>query len=125
MWSYLRGREPGPDVKIDREAAGYAIYQRLGCARCHGASLRGTHKAPPLLELARHHDAEGLLRYLENPDSAQIVDPRLNRLDTQFSKHEMPSYPLRIEAAQTLLNFLLAPSIADSADVNDGQNLRH
>jgi hypothetical protein len=118
-----RRPEANWQVQINQQAPGYTLYRRLGCHRCHGTLLQGTHKAPPLLELARHYDADGLLRYLENPDSAQIVDPRLNRLNVEYSKHDMPSFPLRVEAAQRLLNFLLAPSSADSVHVDERQNL--
>lgn len=117
-------RSDSPRPRIDRQAEGFGLYQRLGCRRCHGNELQGSHKAPPLLALAAHYDSSGLIRYLENPDSAQTADPRLNRLDLEYSKHEMPAFPLHPKAAQTLADFLLAPSIADSANVNAGQNLR-
>lgn len=118
-----RTQQANARFQVDREAPGYPLYQRLGCHRCHGILLQGTLKAPPLWELAHHYDTDGLLRYLDNPDSAQIVDSRPSRLDAQFPKHDMPSFPLRVEAAQTLLNFLLAPSSTENADVDERQNL--
>jgi hypothetical protein len=120
----LNQRTEGARFEVDRASEGYVLYQRLGCPRCHGNTLQGTHKAPSLREVAKHYDQNGIAQYLANPDSAQQVDPRLSRLNEEYSKHEMPSFPLHPEASETLANFLLAPTSGGNADVNDEQNLQ-
>jgi hypothetical protein len=104
------GGGDSPQRAIQKQGAGYRIYQAAICHRCHGSALEGGPKAPALLQLNEHFDAARLNRYLVEPDSMQASDPRLRALDERYTSFEMPSYAmLDSTARRQLVEFLLSP----------------
>lgn len=100
-----RAKEPA--VRLNEDHPGYVLYTKLECFRCHGPRLRGSPKAPPLLDLAEHWDIERLARYLQDPDSTIAHNPRLLEQARSYRYTPMPEYDLDPELLRTVADFVL------------------
>ena len=95
--------------EVDRSRAEYRTFVNLGCLRCHGPDLAGTHKAPHLAGLDRNWTPEQLTAFLKDPQPFRERDPRIRDLARQYAAHEMPAYDVVDSVLVDLVDFLLAP----------------
>jgi mono/diheme cytochrome c family protein len=73
-------------------ADGAEIYRSQWCADCHGESLEGTFKGPPLADLAPHwYTPENLAEYLADPERFVQGTPRVRWLRWRYD-YDMPAY---------------------------------
>lgn len=81
------------------------LYERAGCAACHGADRWGTDQAPALQNLSKHWDVRGLAAYIAAPTEHR--DERLQQLAVEYEA-EMPGAGfLSQEQRESLAEWLL------------------
>ena len=100
-------RTSAPPAAVNEDHPGRALYMKLGCFRCHGISLEGTPKGPALVHATDHWDLDRLVRFLENPDSSAIADPRLAEQAHRFSQARMPAYRVHLDVLEQIAAFVL------------------
>ena len=94
-------------LRIPDDATPEVMYERAGCAACHGQDRWGTDKAPGLRELAAHWTVDQLAKYIAEPGEHR--DARLEELDRLYET-EMPgsgflSRPQREALAEWLMGY--------------------
>jgi len=90
---------------------GARLYATYGCASCHGGQGAGGTLAPPLADLGRYWDREGIADYLRDPRAWLAKDPRLEALQQRFSA-QMPAVSLPEEQRLMLADHVLQLSAA-------------
>ncbi len=93
--------------RIPDDATPEQMFERAGCASCHGADRWGTDKAPGLRELTAHWTVERLAAYIAAPSENR--DERLDALDQRYDS-DMPgsaflSQQQRTQLAEWLLGY--------------------
>lgn len=91
--------------EIPEDAAPAEMYERAGCATCHGADRWGTDTAPGLRELTAHWTVARLAAYIEAP--AEHRDDRLDALAERYSSEMPGNIALSTTQRQILAEWLL------------------
>jgi Cytochrome c len=83
------------------------MVANLGCADCHGASLEGTDKGPPLHYLNTNWTKVNLVKYLQNP--SQFMNfPRFVKYEEKYRKYLMPAYDsVNVETLEKVADYIL------------------
>ena len=88
-------------------ADGPTIYDYQNCANCHGATGEGKRLGPPLRDLGRFWEAEGLAGFLGDPEEWVGRNERLAGLKRAYSG-KMGRYDnLDLEQRRVLARWLL------------------
>lgn len=69
---------------------GLALANKIGCANCHGAELKGSGMAPSLVSVKEYWKRDDLINYLRNP-SSYGNNERIAEYKEKF-KSVMPAY---------------------------------
>ncbi len=82
---------------------GEQVYLALGCQSCHSIG-RGRLVGPDLAGVLQRHDPEWLRRWLKDPTSMMITDPKARELVRQFTV-QMPNLNLNDAEIGALLDY--------------------
>lgn len=85
---------------------GRALFERLGCSRCHGVGAAGA-AGPDLAGAVEHRSFRWIYRMILNPDSMVRADPIARELAARFGR-VMPSLEVQPWEALFLYEYLLA-----------------
>ncbi len=76
------------------------------CVHCHGFKLNGTPQGPPLQGLSANWTEDRLMRYLEDPASYIMEEPRLQALTNEY-RTIMPHFIMHEHTRRSVAMYLL------------------
>jgi mono/diheme cytochrome c family protein len=94
--------------RVPSDATPEVMYDRAGCAACHGADRWGTEQAPSLRNLAAHWSVQELAEYIAEPSAHR--DERLEAIAAEYEAEMPGSGFLSREQRESLAEWLLGSS---------------
>jgi len=80
----------GDEVESPANSDALSLINRMNCASCHGADLKGTKRGPGLYSAKEYWSRDDLINYLRNP-SSYSGDDRFEAYKKEFNSI-MPSF---------------------------------
>jgi mono/diheme cytochrome c family protein len=93
-------------AQADKATVGKTLFQRRGCAGCHGIGKKGKMAGPDLGGVSQRRSNAWLKSWLKSPDTMIFSDSTAKALYEQYNKTKMPNMKLSDEEIEALIAYI-------------------